>query len=63
MKMTTKQIAEKLGFNPNVNFVTYSAGRVGFSAGKPEEVRALLAAVKAAGMRPTRGLRAAAEKY
>lgn len=49
-------VAIKLGFRPEVRFVTFKAGRVGFTCGKPDEVRALRSACIDHGMKMTRGL-------
>ena len=55
--MKTNEIAKRLGYRPEVGFVQATkTGTVGFSCGKPEEVRELLRRVRAAGLRPSRNL-------
>lgn len=55
-------VAHQLGFDPNIGFVTVERGRIGFSSGKPEEIRVLAARATAAGYRLTAALRRAAQE-
>lgn len=64
-QMTKKYeaLCARLGFSSTANFVrVHRGGAIGFTAGKPAEVRQLLAAVRSAGMRPAKGLVAAASR-
>lgn len=56
------KVATQLGFDPQIGFVTVERGRVGFSTGKPEEIRALAARATAAGYKLTAALRLAAQE-
>ena len=61
---TTKEVCEKLGFNFEVGFVeTMKQGNdiyVGFTLGKPNEIRALANAALNAGFKLSTGLKKAA---
>jgi hypothetical protein len=58
-----EQVCDQLGFRAACRMVKIHAnGSIGFWAGKPEEVRNLLNAVRNAGMRPHPGLVAAARR-
>lgn len=51
----------QLGFVPESHFVKINAnGSIGFTAGKPEEIRHLFLNVLSAGLRPSAALREAA---
>jgi hypothetical protein len=53
-----RKIASALGFDPEMGFVTLSqSGCVGFTCGKPEEIRELRSAAKIAGYKITRSLK------
>jgi hypothetical protein len=54
-------ICHALGFDPASEFVAVRNGRIGFTAGKPEEVKTLLHNVKCCGFVPTPGLVRAVE--
>jgi hypothetical protein len=56
------KVATQLGFDPQIGFVTVERGRIGFSIGKPEEIRALAARATAAGYKITAALRLAAKE-
>ena len=63
MNATTKtadDVARELGFDPAVRFVTFRRNRVGFTAGKPDEVGELAYRAIRAGYRITRELANAA---
>jgi hypothetical protein len=63
MAQTYEQICNTLGFLASVKFVTVTpTGSIGFTTGKPEEILSLLAAVRAHGMTPSRGLLLAARR-
>lgn len=48
----------RLGFQPEVNFVKINAnGSIGYTIGKPEEIRSLARAVERAGMKMSVALR------
>ena len=50
-------ICHEIGFNPDVHFVKITtAGTISFTAGKREEVRALLKAVVDCGYKPAKAL-------
>lgn len=56
------EVCKQLGFSPEVHFVKLNpGGSIGFTAGKPDEIRSLLAACERHGLRPSRGLRDAAK--
>ena len=52
-------ICDRLGYDAAVGFVTIERGRVGFSSGKPGEIRALARLATEAGYALTAGLRRA----
>ena len=55
IKANYKEICEELGFNAECGFVKItSAGTIGFTVGKPDEIRALYRAVINAGYKPTK---------
>ena len=56
------EVASQLGFDPEIGFVTVERGRIGFSIGKPQEIRALAARATAAGYKLTAALRRAAQE-
>lgn len=60
-RLTATQAANQLGFDPEIGFVTVERGRIGFSAGKSEEIRMLAARATAAGYKLTAALRRAAQ--
>ena len=52
------QVCRDLGFIPEVEFVKiHPGGAIGFTAGKPDEIRALAAAATAHGYKLSKGLR------
>lgn len=53
-------ICDRLGYDAAIGFVTIERGRVGFSFGKPGEIRALAHRATEAGYALTAGLRRAA---
>ena len=54
-------LCAQLGFRPDVRFVDITTrGTITFTCGKPDEIRALLRAVRKAGLRPSAALVAAA---
>ena len=55
-------ICDRLGYDPNTGFVTLERGRIGFSFGKPGEIRALARLATEAGYALTAGLRRAAKE-
>ena len=56
------EVASQLGLDPEIGFVTVERGRIGFSIGKPQEIRALAARATAAGYKLTAALRRAAQE-
>jgi len=55
-----EEICERLGFIARLGFVkVHPGGAIGFTAGKPEEIRALAAAVEREGMKMAKTLRRA----
>lgn len=56
-KMNYDDICKKLGMDPSIRFVHITTrGTIGFTAGKPEEIRLLLQRVQAAGLKPSAAL-------
>lgn len=57
------EVCKQLGFSPEARFVKLNpGGSIGFTAGKPDEVRSLLAACERTGLRPSRKLRDVANR-
>jgi hypothetical protein len=57
--MTKKyqEVCKALGFLPEVQFVKLNrGGSIGFTCGRPQEIRALLKAVNALGLTPSKAL-------
>lgn len=53
--LTYEQLCKRLGFSPEAEFVAITkAGTVTFTAGKPEEIKALHTAVLREGFKPAR---------
>jgi hypothetical protein len=58
MSVTYETICRRLGFNAAVRFVkVLPGGAIGFTAGKPEEIRSLRAACVREGFKMSRNLR------
>lgn len=58
-----ESMCQKLGYRPEVGFVKLtSRGTIGFTLGKPEEIRTLYHRVLDAGMRPSKNLCKAYER-
>ena len=56
-----REMCKRLGFSAEERFIRMlPGGAIGFTAGKPEEVRALAAAVEREGLKMARPLRTAA---
>jgi hypothetical protein len=55
--MTYVQVCEKLGIDSTIHFVTWERGRVGFTCGKPEEIRYLQRRCKQFGFKMTKSLK------
>ncbi len=56
-KMNYAAVCHKLGIDASIHFVeVHEDGKIGFTCGKPDEVKALLASVREKGMIPTDGL-------
>lgn len=49
-------ICTELGFRSEIHFVTIERGRIGFTCGKPQELRALAYAARQAGYAITKNL-------
>lgn len=57
-KLTYKDVCKRLGFIPDVHFVTITnAGTIGFSCGKPFEILALQAACRENGFVMSKALK------
>lgn len=57
--LTYEELCKRLGFIPEVEFVALTnAGTVTFTVGKPEEIKALYAAVLREGFKPAKALAA-----
>lgn len=56
-----EKICRELGFLPEVNFIEIKNGYIGFTCGKPHEIKALYKAVTEAGYAPSKGLRETAK--
>ena len=57
--LTYEELCKRLGYVPEVEFVELTnAGTVTFTIGKPEEIKALYAAVLREGFKPARSLAA-----
>ena len=57
VKKSYEEVCSELGFIANVHFVKVtSQGTIGFTAGKPHEVRALRAAVMRCGYKAAKAL-------
>lgn len=55
--LTYEELCKRLGFIPEVEFVELTnAGTITFTVGKPEEIKALYAAVLREGFKPARNL-------
>lgn len=50
-------VAQKLGFDPFVNFVKVESGRVSFSCGKPQEIASLFRKCEAIGLPMSKSLK------
>ena len=62
--LTYEELCKRLGFIPKVEFVELTnAGTVSFSIGKPEEIKALYAAVLREGFKPAKALAAIDKLY
>ena len=62
--LTYEELCKRLGFIPETEFVELTnAGTVTFSIGKPEEVKALYAAVLRKGFMPAKSLSAIDKVY
>jgi hypothetical protein len=58
-----RETCARLGFDPDVKFVEILPdGTIGYTCGKPDEVRALLAACKRTGLKASKALRRAAAR-
>ena len=62
--LTYEELCKRLGYVPEVEFVELTnAGTVTFSIGKPEEIKALYAAVLRKGFMPAKSLSAIDKVY
>lgn len=62
--LTYEELCKRLGFIPEVEFVELTnAGTVTFTIGKPEEIKALYAAVLRKGFMPAKSLSAIDKVY
>lgn len=61
-KLTPQTVCDTLGYAAEVGFVTVERGRVGFSAGRPEEIRTLARRAREAGYRITAALASVAKE-
>lgn len=61
-KLTPQIVCDALGYAAEVGFVTVERGRVGFSSGRPEEIRTLARRAREAGYRITGTLAGAAKE-
>ena len=62
--LTYEELCKRLGFIPETEFVELTnAGTVTFSIGKPEEIKALYAAVLRKGFMPAKSLSAIDKVY
>lgn len=58
------EVCERLGMDPRIRFVRLTRrGTVGFTVGKPDEIRLLLRRCKEAGLKPSRSLQRTAQYY
>jgi hypothetical protein len=58
-----REVCDRLGFIPEVRFVEILPdGSISYTAGKPDEVRALLAACERHGFKASKSLRRAAQR-